>query len=37
MNCEQNKLLQATADIEPILADSFLMDGKLTDLYLYAT
>lgn len=29
--------MQLTSDVEPLLSDSFFMDGQLTDLYLYPT
>lgn len=35
MDIEKSSNLQATSDVEHILADSFLLNGHLTDLYLY--
>ncbi len=35
MECEKSVALQATADTEYLIADSFLIDGHLTDLYLF--
>ena len=35
MECEKNILLQATSDTEHLIADSFILEGQLTDLYLY--
>jgi hypothetical protein len=37
MDIEKYANLQATSDVEHLMADSFLLDGHLTDLYLYPT
>lgn len=34
---EKSKQLHATSDTEHLIADSFLYNGQLTDLYLYPT
>lgn len=35
MDYEKINALQATTDIEPIISDTFFLDGQLTDIYLY--
>jgi hypothetical protein len=35
MDSEKTNPLQATSDVEPLISGSFLVDGHLTDLYLY--
>lgn len=37
MDLEKSSNLYATSDVDHILADSFLLNGQLTDLYLYPT
>lgn len=37
MDIEKSSNLQATSDVEHIIADSFILNGHLTDLYLYPT
>ncbi len=33
MDCEKTNNLQVTADSEPLLADSFLIEGQISDVY----
>lgn len=35
MECDKSNTLQVTADSEPLLADSFLLDGQLSDVYVF--
>ena len=37
MDIEKSTHLQATSDQEPLIDDSFLLNGHLTDVYLYST
>lgn len=35
MDCDQMNSLKSTVDAEPLISETFLMEGQLTDLCLY--